>query len=148
MKFRLLAIVSGLFLAVGAAYAGPTPPTGNDSDSDGVEDEFDNCKSLSNASQTDTDHNGCGDSCTQTINCDFNGDKRVLATDFFTLRTNFGMTGVPPGTLGDCAPAGTPDGNVLAADFFLLRGQFGHAVGPSGISTPQCKTASCICTPQ
>src|SRR5262245_43176699 len=149
MKVRLLAVTFGFFLAAGGAYAGPTPG-GPDSDGDGVENAFDNCVSVSNASQTDTDHNGCGDACTQSIDCDFNHDKAVGSPDFAILRSHFGQS-VTPGTNGDFAaatPNSPPNGSVGSVDFAKLRSQFGHLVGPSGITNAQCDTATCRCTPQ
>lgn len=145
MKVRLLAVTCGLFLAAGGAYAGPTPG-GPDSDGDGVQNAFDNCVSTANASQTDTDHNGCGDACTQSIDCDWTGDTTVGAPDFSIFSMNFGMN-VAVGTNGDCAPAGG-DGTVGAPDFSLFSMQFGHTVGPSGITNAQCDSSTCRCTPQ
>jgi hypothetical protein len=143
MKVRLLAMAFGFFLVTGTAYAGPVPG-GLDSDGDTVENAFDNCVNASNAPQTDTDHNGCGNTCTQDITCDVNGDTSVLVGDFNTLRMNFGNT-VPAGTQGDCSPV---DGSVLVTDFNRLRMNFGNTTGPSGITTAQCDPSSCRCTPQ
>ena len=144
MKVRFLAVTFGVFLAMGDAHAGPMPG-GPDSDRDGVEDAFDNCVSVANASQVDSNHDGCGDACTQTITCDFNGDKAVGSLDFLILRTHFGMNVMQPGTLGDCKPG---DGGAGTTDFAKLRFEFGHQVGPSGITTEQCDPSSCRCTPQ
>ena len=142
MKVRLLAVTFGFFLAAGGAYAGPTPG-GPDSDGDGVENAFDNCVSTANASQTDTDHNGCGDACTQTITCDWTGDTTVGGPDFLIFGMNFGMT-VPVNTQGDC----NGDGIVGGPDFLNFGMQFGHTVGPSGITSAQCDPSTCRCTPQ
>jgi len=142
MKIRLLAMAFGFFLVAGTAYAGPVPG-GADTDGDTVENAFDNCVAIANASQTDTDHNGCGDSCTQNITCDANGDTSVGATDFTTLRMQFGNT--PPANISaDC----NGDTSVGSTDFTILRMQFGNTVGPSGITTAQCDPSSCRCTPQ
>jgi len=143
MREGLFALCLGLLVAAGSAYAGPVPG-GADGDGDTVEDAFDNCSMIANADQTDTDHNGCGDSCTANIACDANGDTSVGATDFAILRMQFGNS-VPAGTLGDCNPV---DGVVGATDFAALRMQFGNTVGPSGITTAQCDPSSCRCTPQ
>jgi len=65
MKASLIALTFGFFLVAGlplAATAGPTPG-GADSDSDGVEDAFDNCTTIANPGQEDADHDGCGDDC-------------------------------------------------------------------------------------
>jgi hypothetical protein len=147
MKLKLLVLMFGIFLAAGTAYAGPVPG-GADTDGDTVEDAFDNCTAVSNASQTDTDHDACGDSCSNNILCDINGDTVVGNTDFVQLRMAFGNA-VPPGTGGDCAVPN--DGIVGNSDFVLLRMTFGNArpsgAGPSGITTAQCNTALCQCTP-
>lgn len=147
MRLKLMAATFGMFLVAGTAYAGPLPG-GADTDGDTVEDAFDNCTAVSNASQTDTDHDGCGDTCSQNIDCDINGDTTVGNVDFVQLRMNFGNS-VPPGTQGDCA---TPnDGLVANNDFVLLRMTFGNSrpagAGPSGITTAQCNPALCTCTP-
>jgi len=105
MKVRLLALTFGFILAAGGAWAGPTPG-GPDTDSDGVENAFDNCRDTSNASQTDTDHNGCGDTCTQSIVCDANGDTTVGLPDFLALGMEFGHTVGPSGiTNAQCTPS-------------------------------------------
>jgi hypothetical protein len=145
MKVRLLAMAFGFILAAGGAWAGPTPG-GPDTDCDGVENAFDNCVNTPNANQNDTDHNACGDACTQNIACDFNADTTVGAPDFLTLGMNFNMN-VPTGTNGDCAPGGG-DGVVGAPDFLLLGMNFNHTVGPSGITNAQCTPSTCRCTPQ
>jgi len=143
MKVRLLAMAFGFFLVAGTAYAGPVPG-GADTDGDGVENAFDNCTAVANSAQSDTDHNGCGDSCTADIVCDVNGDTSVGTADFNILRMNFGNA-VPPGTLGDC---GDQNGTVGTPDFNTLRMTFGNSTGPSGITTAQCNPSTCRCTPQ
>ena len=132
-------------LFAGAAAAGPTLG-GPDSDGDGVEDAFDNCLAVVNPSQTDTNHDGCGDACTQSISCDFNGDKVVGLPDFLIQAAHMNVT-VPPGTLGDCDP---PGGNGVGGvpDFIALGAQFLHTVGPSGITSAACDPSRCRCTPQ
>ena len=146
MKVRLLALTFGFLLASGAAWAGPTPG-GADSDGDGVENAFDNCTNTPNASQTDTNHNGCGDSCSGNIACDATGDTTVGLPDFPVLGMNFGMSVAPPGTQGDCSPTGG-DGVVGLPDFLALGMTFGQTVGPSGITNAQCTPSTCRCTPQ
>jgi hypothetical protein len=147
MRLKLLAVMFGIALAAGTAYAGPLPG-GADTDGDTVENAFDNCTAVSNASQTDTDHDACGDACSNNIDCDVNGNTIVDNPDFATLRMNFLLT-VPPGTGGDCA---TPNnGSVDNADFALMRMTFLNArpagAGPSGVTTAQCDTSLCQCTP-
>lgn len=145
MKIRLLAMAFGLFLVAGTAYAGPTPG-GADTDGDTVENAFDNCTLVSNASQADTDHNGCGDACTESIECDFNADLIVGGPDQAIVGMNF-LSMQPVGTAGDCAPGGG-DGTVGGPDLAALGAEFLNMVGPSGITNAQCDPATCICTPQ
>jgi hypothetical protein len=142
MKVRLLALAFGFFLVAGTAYAGPVPG-GADTDGDTVENAFDNCSLTANAPQTDSNHDGCGDTCSANISCDANGDTSVGAQDFTALRMQFGN--VPPAPItADC----NGDTSVGATDFTQLRMQFGNTVGPSGITTAQCDPSSCRCTPQ
>lgn len=148
MKIRLLALAFGFFVAAGTAHAGPTPG-GADTDGDTVENAFDNCTTVSNSDQADTDHNGCGNACTLPINCDFTGDLIVGAPDRAVVGSNFTLP-VPIGTAGDCSgmTPGVPDGTVGAPDLALVGLQFTNRVGPSGITTAQCNPSTCICTPQ
>src|SRR5262245_37214438 len=95
------ALALGLVLAAGTAEAGPLPG-GTDTDGDTVENAFDNCLVTANPTQVDTDHNGCGDACTQSVTCDMSGDHRVGTEDALIIGMNFGMTGFPPHTFGDC----------------------------------------------
>jgi hypothetical protein len=144
MKVRLLAVAFGFFLATGTAYAGPAPG-GGDSDGDTVENAFDNCTTVSNAAQTDTDHNGCGDACTEALGCDTNGDTAIGAPDLAAVQAGFGMTGCTPITCpGDC----NGDTAVGAPDLAALQSTFGNVTGPSGITNAQCDPNTCQCTPQ
>jgi hypothetical protein len=144
MKVRLLAMAFGFFLAAGSAYAGPRPG-GADTDGDTVENAFDNCTLVANPSQTDTDHNGCGNDCTQPITCDTAGDMNLVVggSDQAIIGMNFPNT-VPAGTLGDCDGNGQVGGSDLAA----FGMEFLNMVGPSGITSAQCDPSSCLCTPQ
>ena len=134
-----------LWLWTGSAGAGPTLG-GPDSDSDGVENAFDNCRLVPNPDQRDTDHNGCGDACTQSIACDVTGDKTVGVPDCLVQFSHFGMS-VPKGTLGDCDPPGG-DGVIGVPDFLAIGREFGHTVGPSGITNAACDPSTCRCVPQ
>jgi len=144
MKVRLLAVAFGFFLATGTAYAGPTPG-GADTDGDTVENAFDNCTTVANANQADTDHNGCGNACTEVISCDKAGDMNLVvgAGDQAAIGMNFGMN-VAPGTNGDC----DMNGVVGAGDLAAFGMEFGNRVGPSGITNAQCDPTTCLCTPQ
>ena len=142
MKARLLALAFGFFLVAGTAYAGPVPG-GIDSDGDTVENAFDNCTGKSNATQVETDHNGCGDAC--PVTCDVDGNGTVGAGDLLVIASpmNFGMV-APPAP--DC------DGSTIAGsgDLLVVGMEFGNVApaGPSGVTTAQCNPATCACTPQ
>jgi len=140
MKIRLLTLAFGFFLVAGTAYAGPAPG-GPDADGDTVENAFDNCTAVPNATQTDTDHNGCGNAC--AVTCNFNGDATAGGADFLLIGMNFGMT-VPAGTAGDC----NGDGLVGGPDVLAMGMEFGMSNGPSGITNAQCNPTTCLCTPQ
>jgi len=143
MKHCLLTLAFGLLLAPGAAEAGPAG--GVDGDGDTVEDAFDNCLLRRNPTQVDTDHNGCGDACQPSITCDMDGDLRVGTPDALILGMNYGKTGVPVHTLGDC----NSDGAVGTPDVLAFGMEIGRQVGPSGIHQPSiCNPSTCRCTPQ
>jgi hypothetical protein len=119
--------------------AGPTPG-GPNSDGDAIENAFDNCTGVSNATQKDSDHDGCGDAC----DADFNGDGASGAADFVTFKAAFGSVEGNPGppaynavTDLDC------DGGVGASDFVLFKGEFGGNSGPSGITNAGRNLALC-----
>lgn len=145
MKVRLLALLFALSLAFGlpiAASAGPA--TGSDTDGDGVLDPFDNCTDEPNAGQQDGNHDGCGDACTQEIECDANGDTVVGVSDFTILSNEFSNDcNVNPGLT--CAADCNGDDVVGVSDFTILSNEFGNKVGDSGITTAQCDKTICRC---
>jgi hypothetical protein len=148
MKLRLMALLFALSLALGlpiAASAGP--PGGADLDLDGVQDPFDNCLGLANGGQEDANHDGCGDSCSPPITCDANGDTAVGGPDFAILGAEFGDICTPANML-PCLADCNGDTGVGGPDFAAMGAEFGNIVGPSGITTAQCDTDLCNCTPQ
>jgi hypothetical protein len=112
-------------------------PGGADTDGDTVENAFDNCTTIANPSQADADHNGCGDVCQPSKDC--NGDLVVGIGDVTLAAGQFGG----PGACCDL------DGNGVCTigEVTVIAGNFGKPIGPSGITTAQCDPASCQCTP-
>ena len=111
---RLIEVASGL-------------APGLDSDADGVDDDFDNCRLTPNGpdmpdaggnSQLDTDGDGFGNLC----DADFNGNGIVDPGDFSLLKARFGQTGFPDQDLNG-------NGIVDPFDFSLLKAKFGQAPG-------------------
>jgi len=144
MKVSLMALSIGFLLALPlAAYAGPAPG-GLDSDSDGVEDAFDNCSTVANADQADADHDACGDVCDPVTTCDITNDGAVGIPDFQIL---IGQIGNDCNTFpslncsADCEL--TPDGIVGIPDFQILIGQIGNVNGPSGITNASRDLLEC-----
>jgi cytochrome c551/c552 len=105
----------------GAALAQSELP---DRDKDGIPDVMDNCISVPNPDQKDSDGDGIGDAC----DGDINKDGKVNALDLSLLRQRYGK----PGPLGDL----DGDGKVNARDLALLRSRFGLVPGPSGVPLP------------
>jgi hypothetical protein len=100
------------------AFAGPGL---GDTDLDGWDDVFDNCRDAANASQLDVDGDGCGNQC----DGDFSQNGTVDGTDFLTFRGGF-LTAASGVTDHDGSL--TTDGS----DFLTFRGQFLVGVpGPS-----------------
>lgn len=147
-RLRLAALAFGFCLAMGlplAAMAGPVPG-GIDSDSDGVENAFDNCTSAKNPTQVDTDHDGCGQFC----DFDWNNDGIVKAGELALAGSQFGSPacGAPPGPpFNNCQCDFNQDGVCKAGELATIGAAFGKKPGPSGITNAVCKTARCACTP-
>ena len=164
MKVSSIAIVFGFLLALAlpvSGIAGPQWPTGQDADSDGVENAFDNCSLVANQNQADNVHNGCGDACRVNA-CDASGDSVIGVPDFQLLVAQLGnnCSAALPERLAACSADCTNDGIVGVVDFQKLVAQLGQPAsnfppGPSGITNPNCQPsgtpgfpdATCDCTP-
>lgn len=59
---------------VSAGSAGKCGNVAPDSDSDGIKDTQDNCPTIANGDQADTDHDGLGDACDDTANSSYGTD--------------------------------------------------------------------------
>ncbi len=97
---------------------GPSYP---DTDSDGIKDFVDNCMSVANADQRDTDRDGYGNRC----DGDFNNDRTVNFADLAALKARF-FTSDPAFDLSG-------DGTVNFLDLALLKAMFFTSPGPSGL---------------
>ena len=97
-----------------------------DTDGDGVVDVMDNCSAKANASQNDSNGDGCGNRCDQ----DVTNDGFVAIGDFSQLALNFGST-VPPAS-PDLDLDEPPDHLIAIADFSQMSLNFGGTPGPSG----------------
>lgn len=92
-----------------------------DSDGDGIADVFDNCLSVPNPAQRDTDYDGFGNRC----DADFTNAGTVNFADLAFFRQQFG--GADP----DADLNG--DGAVNFADLAIFRQLFGLPPGPSSL---------------
>ena len=93
-----------------------------DTDGDGLADELDNCRLVSNVSQLDTNGDGYGNLCDP----DFNNNGIVDSQDGALLKAAFGSTGFPDRDLNG-------NGIVDSNDGARLKARFGQAPGPSGL---------------
>ncbi|MFK8015914.1 MAG: hypothetical protein AB8G17_10800 [Gammaproteobacteria bacterium] len=113
---------SGAFLTVDVYAVGTELDVATDTDQDGVPDVSDNCTSVSNAPQRDTNGDGYGNVC----DADLNDDCVVNVADLGLLRADFFATG------SDLDADFNGDGTVNVADLGILRLGFFGAPGPSG----------------
>jgi len=84
-----------------------------DGDNDGVADGSDNCPSVANESQTDTDNDGTGDACDETPNGDTDSDGIDNEEDNCPLVANADQTDTDGDTIGDaCDDPGEETGSI------------------------------------
>jgi hypothetical protein len=94
-----------------------------DADNDGVPDITDNCVTVANNDQRDTDSDGFGNIC----DADLDNDGLVGFSDFGLFRSVFGQAGASSGAADNADLDG--DGLVGFSDFGLFRSMFGLAPG-------------------
>jgi hypothetical protein len=92
-----------------------------DTDRDSVLDTADNCSSIPNANQRDTDNDGYGNSC----DADFNNDGVVEFADYLYLGERWQSADANADLDGD--------GVVSWSDLQVLIDSFFGAPGPSGV---------------
>jgi hypothetical protein len=122
-------------LAAIAALLLAPPSLAIDADGDGVDDSVDNCIGQNNATQTDTDGDGCGNYC----DGDYDQSGSIGAPDWNTFRACWTVhpPGVGPPDDPTCAGSDLDDnGAVGGSDFTHLRTlTFWRVPGPSSVST-------------
>lgn len=96
-----------------------------DGDGDGIEDELDNCSSVFNASQCDSDNDGFGNHC----DGDLNNNLVTNSQDAILFRLQLGNN--IPGPAYNAADMNC-NGAVNAQDWILHKKLIGSAPGPSG----------------
>ena len=127
MKFSLLGLLLAFALTLGVGSASFAGPLLGDGDGDGIDDLWDNCLGISNASQTDTDGDGCGNKC----DADYDQSGAVGSSDFSIFRGAFIAS--TPGNDGYNANVDADDNDQIgSADFAAFRAGFINGVpGPS-----------------
>lgn len=124
MKYNLIALACALLLAAGLSFTVAAGPQ-QDTDTDGVLDQNDNCVTVPNATQPDSDLDGYGNGC----DADYDNDNTVGGTDFITFKTAFNTSAPTYNEQvdSDC------DGTVAGTDFIAFKQLFNLAPGASGL---------------
>lgn len=135
MKYNLIALACAVLLAVGLSLTVAAGP-GTDTDTDTVLDQNDNCVTIPNTTQGDSDLDGYGNRC----DADYDNDATVAGSDFIIFKQNFN-TSAPTYNEQvdlDC------DGSVAGSDFIIFKQSFNAPPGASGLAC--AGTAPCPAT--
>ena len=123
MRITIFAAMFAFLLWGAPAFAGSNP----DFDGDGVGDVIDNCSTLSNAAQDDTDSDDCGNVC----DADYDADGTVGLLDFglfgAVYLTNDEQKCHIDGSIPGCA--------VGLLDFGVFGAAYLTSPGPSGTTS-------------
>src|SRR5206468_154661 len=104
------------------------PREAPDADSDGVVDDEDDCSTVPDFSQLDSDRDGYGNAC----DGDYDDNGVVGISDFIALGQAFGKNTTSPGWNPEIDANG--DGVIGVADFIAIGHSFGKPPGPSGLA--------------
>jgi hypothetical protein len=106
-----------------------------DDDNDTVLDTTDNCPTVSNSNQLDTDHDGIGDACDATPNGDSDGDGIDNAIDNCPALGNSNQTDTDHDSFGDACDAFPTDATRHQAGQLSLNGVYVGASVHESIGT-------------
>jgi len=122
MKLTVFAATLAFLLWGTPAFAGTAP----DDDGDGVSNGLDNCSTVMNAAQDDTDSDDCGNFC----DADYDNSGTVSFGNFGAFSIAFG------GSDEEFCHVGVIPGCVVGFDDFgFFSGAFGGPPGPSGTTS-------------
>jgi hypothetical protein len=128
MQIKVGVIALAFAFVVGLPLAGMAGPN-VDTDGDTIIDPHDNCVTVSNSNQKDSNTDGYGNRC----DCDFGGDNVCGVPDFFAFQPGFGLMTTEHGGTFPADRDMTCDSTVGVPDFFLFQPGFGTPPGPSGL---------------
>lgn len=101
--------------------------SGPDADGDGIEDSMDNCQSVENASQLDSNDDNIGNAC----DADMNNDCQVNFTDLGALKAAFFSSPGAPGWNAD--GDFNADESINFTDLGIMKSMFFGPPGPSAL---------------